>query len=82
MKSFFVALKSFTVGNRTFKVCLTLKTSPMTASRSDCSREPADEIPAVAEDEAGGGVIGEDAAASSPKLMEVLFTRPNMSTDS
>ena len=54
----------------------------MTASRSDCSREPADEIPAVAEDEAGGGVIGEDAAASSPKLMEVLFTRPNMSTDS
>ena len=45
----------------------------MTASRSDCSRDPADEIPAVADDDAGMGV---DEEASSPKLREVLFERP------
>ena len=47
----------------------------MTASRSDCSKDPADEIPVVAGD---AGDIGE--AASSPRLREVLFTCPNMST--
>ena len=47
--------------------------SPMTASRSDCSRDPADEIPAVADDD---DVMGEEA--SSPKFTEVLFERPNM----
>lgn len=44
----------------------------MIASRSDCSREPADDIPVVAED------AGEEA--SSPRLREVLFTCPNMPT--
>ena len=44
----------------------------MTASRSDCSRDPADEIPAVADDDD----MGEEA--SSPKFTEVLFERPNM----
>ena len=46
----------------------------MTASRSDCSSDPADEIPAVADD----GIREEDEEASSPKLREVLFERPNM----
>ena len=45
----------------------------MTASRSDCSRDPADEIPAVADDDDD---MGEEA--SSPKFTEVLFERPNM----
>ena len=49
----------------------------MTASRSDCSREPADEIPAVAADDDAGD-IGDEAAAGSPKLRELLFPRPNM----
>ena len=51
----------------------------MTASRSDCSREPADEIPAVAaDDDDDAGDIGDEAAACSPKLRELLFPRPNM----
>ena len=47
----------------------------MTASRSDCRSDPADEIPAVADDD---GMGEEDEEASSPKLREVLFERPNM----